>query len=480
MKRLGATWVGWSAVLLTLAFAIGLAGARQGALLNLGFTPLCVVIAAILYRSYPRQFVFYAFSLWMFTPLVRRLADWQSVYHPASMVMLAPLLVAGLGGVTVARRLGRLGDPDIAPFTILLALLGFGFFVGLLQNGPSQAALGLLNWGAPLLFGMHLLLRHRSAEEFEGALFDSLAWGVLGMSLYGIYQYFSPPPWDVAWMLNAEMASIGLPLPRMVRVFSTMNSPGPFAGTLAVGLLAVLVRGGVMRWAASAPGYVALLLSLVRAAWGGWAIGALALLATATPGRSVRYLVLGAGVVALAVPLLLVEPVSTVVSQRVNTLGAADQDVSLRARTELYRTGLTMAASPFGSGLGASGTATKMSEETVSFAQAGVVDSGLIELLMNLGGPSTLVFVIVLVVLMVQAGLRARRHPHSGLGFAAATTIFVQIAFGPMLSGVLGAVFYTFLCLALSPRAAAVAARDEARAQAREALAAQRRLRRAH
>jgi len=457
MRTAGATWIGWSAVLLTLGFAVGLTLAHEGALLTIGFAPFCLALGVVLFRKYPRQYVFYSFSLWMFTPLVRRLADWQSSYHAASFIMLAPLLVSGLSGVTVFRRAGRLGSPALLPFTTILVLLGLAFLMGLAQNGAASAALGLLNWGAPILFAMHLLLRHRSAEEFEGALFDAMAWGVLGIGLYGLFQYFVAPQWDAFWMLQSGMTSIGTPVPRKIRLFSTMNSPGPMAAMLVVGLLALLARGGTMRWVASGPGFVALLLSLGRAAWGGFLLGALVLISTSPPKRAFQYLAIGCVVIGLATPLLFFEPVSSVVLQRVNTLNAADQDVSLRARLELYRNSTSAAQSMLGSGLGASGAATRMAQDQATYDQNSVIDSGLVELLMNFGLPGTAIFLVAVIVILSRAGLRARRHPSAGLAFSAATATFAQIAFGPIMSGVVGVVLYSLLALAISPRVRAPA-----------------------
>ena len=470
MKSLGASRIGWTAVLTTLGFGLGLAAVGEGNLITLGFTPLAVVIGLILFQRYPRQYAFYATALWMFTPLVRRLADWLSGYNVANPVMLAPLLVSSLGVITVIRRAGRIGTPNLLPFTIIAGFLGFAFLLGLMQNGVASAAVGLLNWGGPLLFAMHLLLRHRQGEEYEGAVLDALAWGTLALGLYGIYQYFAPPIWDRYWMMSSGMTSIGSPAPRMVRVFGTMNSPGPFADMLVIGLLALLVRGGAMRWIASAPGYTALLLSLVRAAWGGWFLGALALIITSPPKRSMNYLAIGGALAVLSMPLLLLEPVSSVVSQRMNTLNSADQDVSLRARLELYRNSSSAAQSLLGSGLGQSGSATRLAKDSGGAGDYTVIDSGLVELLMTFGLPGAAVIVVALMTSLTRAGMRARSHPNAGLGFAMAFATFVQIAFGPMLSGVSGAIFYTSLALALSPRERRVAPTQALGAQARTRL----------
>ena len=72
----------------------------------------------------------------------------------------------------------------------------------------------------------------------------------------------------------------GTPEPLGIRVFSTMNSPGPFANVLLAGLLILLTNENFSaRPRLRAVGYLSfLLLSLVRSAWIGWFLGLLSLL----------------------------------------------------------------------------------------------------------------------------------------------------------------------------------------------------------
>ena len=96
---------------------------------------------------------------------------------------------------------------------------------------------------------------------------------------YGIYQFFFLAPWDAFWMRVVQMDSIGRPAPFEVRIFGTLNSPGPYADMLAASLLVALGASGRLPWLAGMPAVVALLLSLVRAAWVGYAAGLFLLLA---------------------------------------------------------------------------------------------------------------------------------------------------------------------------------------------------------
>ncbi|MGQ7365911.1 hypothetical protein ACTGWM_10080, partial [Streptococcus suis] len=73
-------------------------------------------------------------------------------------------------------------------------------------------------------------------------------------------------------MRGSALESIGAPIPRMVRVFSTLNSPGPYAQFVSASALIAIATRSRIRWGSIVFSLIGLLLSLVRAAWGSWAI----------------------------------------------------------------------------------------------------------------------------------------------------------------------------------------------------------------
>src|SRR5262249_404417 len=90
------------------------------------------------------------------------------------------------------------------------------------------------------------------------------------VAVYGLVQYMTVPPWDAFWMRHVEMNSIGLPLPLEIRVFSTLNSPGPTAQFFAFCVVAMLfVRKwrGMFKWPGVVIVTLCLLTTLVRSAW---------------------------------------------------------------------------------------------------------------------------------------------------------------------------------------------------------------------
>ena len=90
-----------------------------------------------------------------------------------------------------------------------------------IRRMEGAGSMRLLNALAPIALAIHILVLRRDADHAAGAVFGMLAWGGMIMGAYGVLQYLSPPPWDVAWMRAAEIASVGQPSPRQVRVFGT-------------------------------------------------------------------------------------------------------------------------------------------------------------------------------------------------------------------------------------------------------------------
>jgi hypothetical protein len=76
-------------------------------------------------------------------------------------------------------------------------------------------------------------------------------------------------------MLGSQMNSQGDAVPMGVRVFSTMNSSGPFAFAMMRAMVYVMAATHRVRWVAAALGFFSLALSLVRSTWGGWVIALL-------------------------------------------------------------------------------------------------------------------------------------------------------------------------------------------------------------
>ena len=132
-------------------------------------------------------------------------------------------------------------------------------------------------------------------------------------------------------MRVVQMDSIGKPAPFEVRIFGTLNSPGPYADMLAASLLVALGASGRLPWLAGMPAVVALLLSLVRAAW----LVSQRACSYCSPkmDMSKRAKLIAAVVLTIvtALPLLSIEQVSTTVTTRLETDGWIARPRKIRA-----------------------------------------------------------------------------------------------------------------------------------------------------
>jgi len=244
---------------------------------------------------------------------------------------------------------------------------------------------------------------------------------------------------------------MGRPEATEFRVFSTLNSVGPFAGFMMVGLLVLFDGRGLAPRLAAIPGYGSFLLSLVRSAWGGWVVGVAVMftrLGEYSRSRTVAILVVS---VALSVPLLILAPNTEQVTSRMDTITELDEDNSMRARVRLYQgAGLNAILNPLGQGIGSLGLAAKLSDagRTMSF------DSGVLAIPLTLGWPGSLLYLGGLIWMLLQA-LRISTYNADSFAVIAVSIVMsfmAMMVFANQLKGLHGMMVWSFLGLALSSK----------------------------
>jgi hypothetical protein len=447
--------VPWSLVVGFAALVAALLAAHMGQIVELAFPALALLVGATLYFRHPTLYLGFTWWLWFLTPEVRRLVDYQIGWNEISPIMIAPYLVSSMAALTLLRCLPQLLRPPLFPFMLILMALIYGYSIGLVHAGPAAATYGLLTWIVPVLFGFHVAARWHQYPLYRDAIQRVFLWGVLAMGIYGIVQFLVLPAWDAYWMRVSEMSSIGGPQPFKVRIWSTMNSPQPFALAMMAGLLFAFAAKGWFRIVAAGPGYVSLLLSLVRTAWLGWVIGLIILFARARGVHKARLLAVGIVVGLLSLPLLLLDPVADRVTARFETMQDLGEDESFRARLALYSEFfLASAGNVVGEGIGSANLATKLAGDG-DLAEYRTIDSGVLEMMFVLGWPGTLLYLGGLCWLVGGAfGGHADRHdlavPAAG---AVVVAILAMTVSHNTLIGVGGSVLWTFLGLMLAARA---------------------------
>jgi hypothetical protein len=420
------------------------------ALVNYAYPAAALGTALWLYSTRPALYLGFTWWIWFITPFVRRLVDYEVGFHdPVSLVMLAPYLVTGVAILTVVNAIGRLTQRAYRPFLLIILGIIYGFAIGLVKVGAFSATFALLSWLLPVVFGLHIYLHPKLVSVHTRVMLSTFAGGVLVMGIYGVLQYVYVTPWDAKWLLDSGMwKTMGRPDPGNFRIFSTLNSTGPFAFVMAGGLLLLFTGKSAVRWVAAAPGYFGLLLSLVRAAWGGWFVG-VAYLAWRLQGRmKMRLVTLLVVAMALSVPIFMFAPNTNRAAARAETLTNLNQDTSFRARVGIHVRGMrAFFRTPIGNGLGNYGTAAKLSKgDVVSF------DSGVFHVLLVLGWVGTLLYVSGLLWLLTRMfRLDHRARDPVATTFAAVVFAFLaMMLFVNTLTGLLGMMVWPFLGLALA------------------------------
>ncbi|TDN70089.1 glucose-6-phosphate isomerase [Paraburkholderia sp. BL10I2N1] len=432
-----------------------LIGAHQGAVLTLAFPLLAILTGLWLYFKSPARYVGFMWWLWFLSPEVRRLADWsKGGYTPTSLIQVAPLAVTMISGLSLLRYYPVLAQRRGLPVLLILAGLAYGLLIGVVSAGPLAAVYDLANWVYPILIGFHIMANTRQYPEYRDVIVSTFIWGMLVMGAYGLVQFFIMPAWDSMWMISSQMASQGDPVPYGVRVFSTMNSSGPFAFAMMGAMVFVMAAQHRVRWIAGALGFLAFALSLVRSTWGGWVIALAIQLVKSSNRVRVRILATAVLLGGLCVPLLAVGPVADRMQQRLQTLVNLNDDQSYAARNEFYATFAKTAFTDVqGEGLGATGTSTKLSSEGGNLGKYGNFDSGVMNIPFVLGWPGTLLYmsgILWLLMRAVLASFAVQDDKYAGACLSLSLAVFAMLVFTNSLVGTGGLLLFMSIFSILS------------------------------
>ncbi|NDJ16631.1 O-antigen ligase domain-containing protein [Myxacorys almedinensis] len=437
--------IAWLVILsFSLFVAAGIA-LNLGRILVLAYPIACLVVGAFLYFRYPILYIGFTWWIWFLSAFLRRVIEMPIGLSEPSPILLAPFFVTFVSVVTLARQLPVALYGTGLPFILCLASVCYGGFIGLMSLSIPSVIVALLNWLSPILFGFHLFANWRQFPAYRQVTQRVFVWGVLVMGLYGIVQFLIAPPWDRFWLENITEQAFGTPNPLGIRVFSTMQSPQPFAATIVAGLFLLLAAKTPLKFPASAVGYLALLLSLARSAWLSWFVGIVVLLPSLKPRLQMRLLVTLLTMMLLVLPLATIEPFSTVIGSRLQTLGSGGDDISVAERQQGYNRLLGEALVQIkGQGLG----------YAIADDSIGSNDSGVLTILLNLGWVGTLPYMGGLLLLMISI-LQSREaafDPFVSAARAIAIATFSQFSLNNVILSVFGMVLWGFVGLSLAAR----------------------------
>ncbi len=402
----------------------------------------------LLFRS-PIAYVNFSLWIWGVTPFVRRVLDQRHGWNPTNPVLIAPPLVALISALALVRYVRELRSVLYAPYLLVLTALTYGYAVGLISAGVFPATYGLITWLAPVVFGIHVAVRWRRFPELRESLQRTFMIALPILAAYGVYQFARLPSWDAAWMRNADLKSLGSPLPFLVRVFGTLNTPGPFAAFLVGGILIMLGAKGILRYPSIAVALIALLLTRTRAAWVAFLIGLVVQQLSQPIIRLPKRTITLFAVVLLALPIAATPKFRNSILPRLTTLADIRDDKSFIKRVEFStQTANTIVETAEGDGLGSTGGAIKLR------GMQGVrsLDNGFLEVFYVFGWPGGTTFFLGIGALLLQS-LRfaeARRDAFAGAARATAIALVSILPIGDVFTGPTGTLLWTMVGLGIT------------------------------
>lgn len=433
---------GWLPVVLLL-----LATATIGPLLGGISRPLfvlgCLATGVLAWKRSPAAHVQSAIILFAFAPFVRRLVDVSAGFDQSSIMLIGPLVFILVPLPELWRMsAAHLRNPWLTFPVIILCCIGYGASLSIFQGDWFNAANGAVKWASPVLYAIALQQKDGSSDEMVNAVARTFLVVLPLTGLYGIWQYVDPQSWDRYWMTYASITSAGMPMPYMIRVFSTMNGPASYATFTATGLLLVgFLRPGWQSLVVMSPAALGLLLSLYRTSWLTLALGILFCMCFQSTRK--RALAMALGIAGLAAAAILFTPFDQVISDRLESLGSGAQDGSSAERLEEF---VTLWNTPdsmvIGSGftVGDAGSAGTMP-----------IDGQIIASWNTMGIPVGLVCLAAYICVALWATSSAWRRPSQEgvvLGALAFSAILIQMPLTSIASGEVSALFWMLAAMA--------------------------------
>ncbi|OIP78389.1 MAG: hypothetical protein AUK48_01755 [Oscillatoriales cyanobacterium CG2_30_44_21] len=416
-------------------------GAIGSKLLSIIFPLGAFIVAWYLYFRYPFLYIGFVWWLMFLTPFVRRLADFRTgSFTDSNPLLIAPTLAILVAAHTMYFNLSKSREQGTIPFVLAMASVMYGYCVGLLNpsSTPLKATLACLGWLTPILFGYHLYVNWRRYPEYSQVIKKIFLWGSLIVGIYGVYQYVVAPEWDKLWLVGSKMdGSAGRPVAYGMRVWSTLNSPGPFADMMATSLLVLFSSRSPLTIPSAVAGGLSFLFSAVRTGWLGWVGGLIFYLFSLKSKQQMRLISTLLFLFVLIIPLTTIEPFSTNITTRLNTLGDLENDNSAQVRRMIYEGFFNYGIYNFiGDGLGVNGT----------------VDAGVLSFILDLGWIGTLPYLGSLLLGGTILFINLKKYSDLFINISCAVLV-KSLAFflaARATAGIHGVLIWTFLSMGLA------------------------------
>jgi hypothetical protein len=440
----------WIAILGLISLTILGTLAGAGSIIRLLFPMGSLAVGIFLYKQYPILYHGFFWWLWFLTPFLSRVVDYRNGWDPSRLILLAPYLVALLTLDTFLRYLPRAKSLGALPLVMGFTAVCYGFLIGLINGSPIAVIRSFLDWLMPITYSFYILVNWRDYPSYRQNFQRVFLWGTLVMGAYGIFQYIVAPEWDKYWLIESGMfSSAGNPEPFGMRIWSTMNSQGPFATTMQAGLLLLLTSQGSLRIPAAIVGSLAFLMTMVRSNWGGFFVALLLFLPSLNQKLQIRLITTILILVVCIFPLTTIEPFSTNINRRMQTISNLNEDASFQDRKGLFEISLQFALSEYlGQGIGSGGAYDAKSGKWVSAS----IDNGFLVLLFTLGWFGTIIYLAGLIPMLLNV-LKVSEvsfDPFMSGARALGISYCSLLLFGGAIAGITGVFLWGFLSITLA------------------------------
>ncbi|MBE9008025.1 O-antigen ligase domain-containing protein [Fortiea sp. LEGE XX443] len=440
----------WLVILGFILLSVTCYFAGAAGTLRLIYPATALIVAIFLYLRHPILYIGFTWWMWFLTPLVARLIDYRVGWDPTRQILIAPYLVVFVTIATFLRHFPKASRQGGLPFILAAIGVFYGFLVGLIYNTPLPVARGLLDWLSPIIFSFHLFMNWRDYPSYRQNLQRIFFWCVLLTGVYGIYQFVVAPEWDRYWLIESQLfTSSGDPVPFGMRVWSTLHSVGPFGAVMQTGLLLLFTTSGPLIFPASAVGYVSFLLAQVRTNWAGWLLGVIIIMGSVKAKIQMRLIAIVVVMAVCVIPLTTIEPISEVVSERLESFSNLENDTSFRERSGSYDRNLGIALSNIlGNGLG---NIWKVDEKTGQI-EVFVLDSGILDMFFTLGWFGAIFYLggLILIIFSVMQYGEARFDSFVSAARAIGMTSCAQLIISSGMLSISGMILWGFLAMAMS------------------------------
>lgn len=444
--RSAQSWI----IILGFVFLITACYFTSTASLHLVFPATSFLVGLFLYLRHPIHYIGFTWWIWFLTPLITRLVDYRVGWDPTRQMLIAPYLVVFLTIFTFLKHLPSSLRQGGLPFLLSVIGVSYGCLIGLIYNQPLPVVRSFLDWLSPIIFAFHLFSNWRDYPTYRQHLQRTFIWCVIILGSYGVYQFVVAPEWDRYWLIQSKMfTSAGDPIPFGMRIWSTLHSSGPFGTVMQTGLLLLFTSTGPLIFPASAVGYLSFLLSQVRTSWGGWLLGIIIIFGSVKPQIQMRLITIILVMTICVIPLVTIEPLSKVITTRLESLSNIEKDPSFRDRSATYDRSLNLALSNvIGNGFG---NTWKVNEKTGQI-EVVVIDSGILDMFFTLGWIGAIPYISGLVLMLITVGNYTEGRFDSFLSAARAIGISScaqLIIYSGMLS-ISGMIMWGFLAMAMA------------------------------